>query len=213
MGNDSRLAAPRQSRLVELLDGAKRRCQASLLERDNAKGCTEEEIEKTSNAAIMHKFTNSVICHEKLEQRRKAYLLNFGKYSGNSCWKCSKICIGRCYQIEDSGENETVFPPSSRLESKSLVNIEVRNSSSSKRSKKKSSNTSEEFEFKSKVPRTKSDTSHDLASNLSGHEHRRKVASVEKSIVDTSKCKTVPSLGNSNIDILADDGEESHFYR
>ncbi|KAI5410218.1 hypothetical protein KIW84_055634 [Lathyrus oleraceus] len=64
-----------------------------------------------------------------------------------------------------------------------------------------------------KVPRTKSDTSHDLASNLSGHEHRRKVASVEKSIVDTSKCKTVPSLGNSNIDILADDVEESHLSR
>ncbi|KAI5442817.1 hypothetical protein KIW84_011734 [Lathyrus oleraceus] len=58
--------------LVELLDGAKRRCQASLLERDNAKGCTKEEIEKTSNAAIMHKFTNSVICDEKLEQGRKS---------------------------------------------------------------------------------------------------------------------------------------------
>lgn len=46
----------------------------------------------------------------------------------------------------------------------------------------KSSNTSDEVGFKSKVPKTKFDTSHDLASNLSGHEHRRKVASVEKSI-------------------------------
>ncbi|KAI5396607.1 hypothetical protein KIW84_062708 [Lathyrus oleraceus] len=75
LGDDGKLFQTRSTetvRLVELLDGAKRRCQASLLERDNAKGCTEEEIEKTSNAAIMHKFTNSVICHEKLEQRRKS---------------------------------------------------------------------------------------------------------------------------------------------
>ncbi|KAI5430905.1 hypothetical protein KIW84_035155 [Lathyrus oleraceus] len=36
---------------------------------------------------------------------------------------------------------------------------------------------------------------------------------LQKSIVDTSKCKTVPSLGNSNIDILADDVEESHLSR
>ncbi|KAI5442819.1 hypothetical protein KIW84_011736 [Lathyrus oleraceus] len=75
LGDDGKRFQTRSTetvRLVELLDGAKRRCQASLLERDNAKGCTEEEIEKTSNAAIMHKFTNSVICHEKLEQRRKS---------------------------------------------------------------------------------------------------------------------------------------------
>ncbi|CAI8585831.1 unnamed protein product [Vicia faba] len=118
-----------------------------------------------------------------------------------------------CIASTDSDENETVLLPSCRLESKSPFNIEVKNSSSSKRSKKKSTNTSDEVGFKSKVPKAKSDTSHDLASNSSGHEHRRKVASIEKSIADTSKCKTVPSSSNSNIDNLADDVEESHLSR
>ncbi|MCH93389.1 ubiquitin carboxyl-terminal hydrolase 16-like, partial [Trifolium medium] len=109
----------------------------------------------------------------------------------------------------DSDETNTSFP----LESKNPVNIEDKNCSSSKRSKKKSSNTSDESGFKSKVPKVKFDTSHDVASNLGGHEHRRKVSSVEKSVADTSKGRAVPSSSSSNIDVAADYVEESHLSR
>lgn len=103
----------------------------------------------------------------------------------------------------------SMLSPSLPLKTKNLVNIEVKNSSSSRRSKKKSSNTTDETGFKSKVPKVKSDASHDVASNLGGHEHGRKVASVEKPITDTSNGRTVPSLSSSSVDIVADDVEES----
>ncbi|CAK8533914.1 unnamed protein product [Lathyrus sativus] len=53
LGDDGKRFRSRSSetvRLVDLLDEAKRRCKVALLERDNAKEWTEEEIEKTSEA-------------------------------------------------------------------------------------------------------------------------------------------------------------------
>ncbi|XP_058722347.1 arginine--tRNA ligase, cytoplasmic-like [Vicia villosa] len=53
LGDDGKRFRSRSSetvRLVDLLDEAKRRCKVALLERDNAKDWTEEEIEKTSEA-------------------------------------------------------------------------------------------------------------------------------------------------------------------
>ncbi|KAJ1430189.1 Rossmann-like alpha/beta/alpha sandwich fold, partial [Sesbania bispinosa] len=53
LGDDGKRFRSRSSevvRLVDLLDEAKRRCKAALLERENAKDWTEEEIEKTSEA-------------------------------------------------------------------------------------------------------------------------------------------------------------------
>jgi ubiquitin carboxyl-terminal hydrolase 36/42 len=113
--------------------------------------------------------------------------------------------------VASTDSDETVLPTSFPLESKNPVNIEVR--SSSKRSKKKSSNTSDESGFKSKVPKVKFDTSHDVASHLGGHEHNRKVASVEKSVADTSKGRAIPSSSSSNKDVAADYAEESYLSR
>ncbi|KAJ1399537.1 Zinc finger, MYND-type [Sesbania bispinosa] len=110
--------------------------------------------------------------------------------------------------VASAHSKETVLTPSFPLESKNSVNIEVKDSSASKRSKTNSSNTTNEVGFKSKFPKTKSDTSHDVAANSGGHEQRRKVAIVEKSVTNTSKCRTVPSLSSSNIDTAADDIEE-----
>lgn len=115
--------------------------------------------------------------------------------------------------VASTDNDGTVLHSSFPLESKNPVNIEVKNSSSSKRSKKKSSNTTDETGFESKVPKAKSDTYHDEASKLGGHQHKRRVSFVEKPITDTSKCRTVPSLSNSNTDVLADNVEESHLSR
>ncbi|MCI11504.1 ubiquitin carboxyl-terminal hydrolase 16-like, partial [Trifolium medium] len=115
--------------------------------------------------------------------------------------------------VASTDSDETVLPTSLPLESKNPVNIEVKNCSSSKRSKKKSSNNSDESGFKSKVPKVKFDTSHDAASNLVGHEHKRKVESVEKSVADTSKGRAVPSSSNSNKDVAADYVEDSYLSR
>ncbi|CAJ2647394.1 ubiquitin carboxyl-terminal hydrolase 17-like isoform X1 [Trifolium pratense] len=115
--------------------------------------------------------------------------------------------------VASTDSDETVLPTSFPLESKNPVNIEVKNCSSSKRSKKKSSNNSDESGFKSKVPKVKFDTSHDAASNLVGHEHKRKVESVEKSVADTSKGRAVPSSSNSNKDVAADYVEDSYLSR
>ncbi|RHN63306.1 putative arginine--tRNA ligase [Medicago truncatula] len=52
-GDDGKRFRSRSSetvRLVDLLDEAKSRCKDTLLERDNAKGWTEEEIDKTAEA-------------------------------------------------------------------------------------------------------------------------------------------------------------------
>ncbi|XP_004513035.1 arginine--tRNA ligase, chloroplastic/mitochondrial-like [Cicer arietinum] len=53
LGDDGKRFRSRSSetvRLVDLLDEAKKRCKDALLERDNAKDWTEEEVEKTSEA-------------------------------------------------------------------------------------------------------------------------------------------------------------------
>ncbi|KAL2662387.1 hypothetical protein AAZV13_02G037600 [Glycine max] len=90
-------------------------------------------------------------------------------------------------------------------------NIEVKDSSASKRSKPNPSNATDETRFKSKFPKTKSDASHDEAANLGSHERRRKAAIVEKSATDTSKCKTVSHLsGSSKYAVIDDVEEESH---
>jgi len=115
--------------------------------------------------------------------------------------------------VASTDNDGTMLHSSFPLESKNPVNIEVKNSSSSKRSKKKSSNTTDETGFESKVPKAKSDTYHDEASKLGGHQHKRRVSFVEKPITDTSKCRTVPSLSNSNTDVLADNVEESYLSR
>ncbi|TKY69938.1 Ubiquitin carboxyl-terminal hydrolase 17 [Spatholobus suberectus] len=110
--------------------------------------------------------------------------------------------------VASAHNKETVLTPSFSSESKHSANIEVKDSSASKRSKTNPSNTTDETRFKSKFPKTKSDTSHDEAANLGSHERRRKV---EKSVTDTSKCKTVPYLsGSSKYAVIDDVDEESH---
>lgn len=109
-----------------------------------------------------------------------------------------------------SDSDETVLPPSFTSEFKDPLFNEVKDSSSSKRSNKNVSNTTDETGFKSKFPRAKSGKYHDVVGNSGGHEHRRKVASVEKSIADTSKCRTVPTLSSSSTHAVADDVEELH---
>ncbi|XP_061353476.1 ubiquitin carboxyl-terminal hydrolase 17 isoform X2 [Gastrolobium bilobum] len=104
--------------------------------------------------------------------------------------------------------NETVLTPSFPLESKSFENIEVKDSNASKRSKTNSSYTTDEAGFKSRFPKTKSEAFHDVAANLGSHEHRRKVAMVEKSVADTSKCRNVPSLSSSIPASVVDNVEE-----
>lgn len=107
--------------------------------------------------------------------------------------------------------DETVLSPSVPLVSKNSVNIDVNDSSASKRSKTNSSKNVDETGFKSKFPKTKSDTSHDVAANLGGHEHRKKVSTAEKSVTDTYKCRTITSLNSSSTDSVADNVEgESH---
>lgn len=107
--------------------------------------------------------------------------------------------------------DETVLTPSPSSESKHFANIEVKDSSASKRSKTNPSNTTDETRSKSKFPKPKSDTSQDGAAYLGSHERRRKVTIVEKSVTDTSKCKTVPYLhGSSKYAVIDDVEEEPH---
>ncbi|RDY07290.1 Ubiquitin carboxyl-terminal hydrolase 17, partial [Mucuna pruriens] len=113
--------------------------------------------------------------------------------------------------VASAHNKETVLTPSFASESKYSANIEVKDSSASKRSKTNPSSTTDETRFKSKFSKTKSDTSHDEAANLSTHERRRKIATVEKSVTDTSKCKTVPYFtGSSKYAVIDDVEEESH---
>lgn len=119
-----------------------------------------------------------------------------------------KTADNTCLASSDS--DEAVLPPSFPSESKNPFFNEVKDSSSSRRSKKNVSNTADETGFKSKLPRAKSEKSHDVVANSGGHEHRRKVASVEKSTPDTSKSRTLPSLSNSSTHDEAADVEESH---
>lgn len=99
----------------------------------------------------------------------------------------------------------------STVNMKCSVNIEVKDSNAIKRTKTNPSNTNDETRLKSKVPKTKSDTSHDEAANLGSHERRRKVAILEKSGTDTSKYKTVPYLsGSTKYAVIDDVEEESH---
>ncbi|XP_027362089.1 ubiquitin carboxyl-terminal hydrolase 17 isoform X2 [Abrus precatorius] len=121
---------------------------------------------------------------------------------------CDNTADDTC--VSSSHNKETVLTPSFSSESKNSVNIEVKDSCASKRSKTNSGNTTDETRFKSKIPKTKSDASHDVAANLGGNEHRRKVTIVENSVTDTSNCRTVPSLSSSIKDTVTDDVEESH---
>lgn len=114
--------------------------------------------------------------------------------------------------VASAHNKETVLTPTISSESTYSVNIEVKDSSASKRSKTNPCNTTDETRSKSKFPKIKSDTSHDEAPNLGSHERRRKVAIVEKSAaIDASKCKTVPYLsGSSKYAVIDDVEEESH---
>ncbi|KOM26541.1 hypothetical protein LR48_Vigan284s002700 [Vigna angularis] len=99
----------------------------------------------------------------------------------------------------------------STVNMKCSVNIEVKDSNAIKRTKTNPINTNDETRLKSKVPKTKSDTSHDEAANFGSHERRRKVAILEKSGTDTSKYKTVPYLsGSTKYAVIDDVEEESH---
>ncbi|KAI5442067.1 hypothetical protein KIW84_011217, partial [Lathyrus oleraceus] len=71
LGDDGKRFRSRSSetvRLVDLLDEAKRRCKVALLEPDNAKEWTEEEIEKTSEAigygAVKFSWSHAQICYQ-----------------------------------------------------------------------------------------------------------------------------------------------------
>ncbi|XP_047152505.1 ubiquitin carboxyl-terminal hydrolase 17 [Vigna umbellata] len=99
----------------------------------------------------------------------------------------------------------------STVNMKCSVNIEVKDSNAIKRTKTNPINTNDETRLKSKVPKTKSDISHDEAANFGSHERRRKVAILEKSGTDTSKFKTVPYLsGSTKYAVIDDVEEESH---
>ncbi|KAG5059203.1 hypothetical protein JHK87_000232 [Glycine soja] len=113
----------------------------------------------------------------------------------------------------DTTDDTSVASPHNKqtVNMKCSENIEVKDSSASKRSKSNHSNATDETRFKSKFPKTQSDTSHDEAANLGSHERRRKAAIVEKLAKDTSKCKTVPYLSGSSKYVVIDDvEEESH---
>ncbi|RYQ81636.1 hypothetical protein Ahy_Scaffold1g107510 isoform D [Arachis hypogaea] len=113
--------------------------------------------------------------------------------------------------VSSSHTNESVSTPTLPVESKDSVNTEVKDSGSSKRSKTNSSNSAGENVSKSKPSKTRSDVYRDVVSNSSGHEHRRRVATIEKSVADT-KCRNVSSLNSCSTDFVADHDlvEESH---
>ncbi|MED6209045.1 hypothetical protein PIB30_050843 [Stylosanthes scabra] len=115
-------------------------------------------------------------------------------------------------QVSSSHTNETVSIPTLPVESKNSVkNIEVKESGSGKRSKTNSSNSAGENVSKSKPSKTRSDVYRDEVSNSSGHEHRRRTATIEKSVAD-AKCRNVSSLNSCSTNFVAhhDLVEESH---
>lgn len=85
-----------------------------------------------------------------------------------------------------SHANETLLTTSILLYSKCSGNIEHKHSSASQKSKTNCNHIADDTGFKSKLPKIKMDKSHDVAANLVGHVHKRKVAMVEKSATDTS---------------------------
>ena len=91
--------------------------------------------------------------------------------------------------------NETVHTGSFPPDSQSSVDIDVKNSNTSKKSKTNSSHSLDENGSKVKLPKSK-----DVEANSGAHEHRRKAAIYENYVTDASKYKTLPSNSYSVVD-------------
>lgn len=110
-----------------------------------------------------------------------------------------------------SHANETVLTTSLPLDSKSSGHIGLKHSNANKKSKTSSSHIADDTGFKSKLPKTKTDKSHDAAAVLVSHVPKRKVA-IEKSATDTSKHRSLPSMNCSSPEAITNEAEEESSY-
>lgn len=125
----------------------------------------------------------------------------------------SRLIKPACLNTAEASSHiiETVPTTSLPIDSRSSVNIEKKNSSASKKHKTNSSYILDDTAVKSKPPKTRTDKSHDAAANSVGHAHKRKVSSLEKSAIDASKGRPLPSMNYpSSVAVVDNTEEESH---
>lgn len=121
----------------------------------------------------------------------------------------SRLAKPVCHNMPEASSHivETVLTTSLPIDSRSSVNIQTKHSSASKKNKINSCHVSDDTSFKSKLPKIKTDKSHDAAANFVGHVHKRQVSTVEKSATDASKGRPLPPM-NSNSEAIADNEVE-----